>query len=244
MPDNPNPDPAQQGNPDPNARPEWLPEKFKDPEALVTSYTEMERRLSEEAQSRRALEDAFSDLSTQFEAAQQQNQNQPDPQQAQDWLAENYGFDQNQLQLMVQLANNVADTKLQAFQQSQQTNQMGFYEQTAAFVDSELKASLPDWDQYREKVSETVKQYPHLIPEDHLSSPVQLRNDLVNVYKLVRADDVEQQAKDAEERAAEFQRMKEQAQTLSGGIGRPMPQSEAAAEWDKIKSAGAREGGY
>lgn len=241
-----NQDPGQQGNPGDQQqedRPEWLPEKFKDPQALVNSYTEMERRLTDESNSRRALEDAFTEMSSQMEALQSQ-QNQPNLQQAQEWVAENYGFDQQQLQLMAQLASNIADTKLKAYQESQKPNTNALYEASAYNAEAELRAILPDWNDYRDKVAETIQQFPHLVPEDHLASPVALRNDLLNVYKLVRSDDVEKQATEAQQRAAEFERMKENAQTLTGGIGRPMAQSEADAEWAKVKAAGTREGGY
>ncbi len=219
-------------------RPAWLPEKFKTEEAFAESYTQLERRLTEEAKQRSAYEQGYSELAAEVEQLRQA-QELPDPQVAQNWLEEQW--ENNPLQTVAQLASqaaaNAVEEKFKAYQQQNAPVQQGQLQTAAALADYEMSQLAPDWGDYRNKVTELIQQFPHLVPEQHLTSPLELRQDLMTVYQLARSTDLEQKAQSAEQRATELEQMKVQAQTVSGSQGRPMAPDQAKAEWDAIRNA-------
>jgi hypothetical protein len=227
----------ERDNPE-DERPEWLPDKFKSPEDMARSYAEAERKISETTSQLSQYQEGYSDLHNQLEELKAQ-QNAPDPQVAQDWLEEQYAT--QPLQTMAQLAQQAADNavakQMAQYQQQTQPVQEAQFQLAAAYADEQMKSLAPDWEEYRGKVTELRSQFPHLIPKEHLASPLELTQDLTQVYQLARSTDLAQRAESAEQRATELEQMKINAQTMTGSLGRPMAPDQQKAEWDAIKSA-------
>ena len=224
------------------SRPDWLPEKFKTEEAFAESYTQLERRLTEEANQRAAYESGYAELAAEVE--QLRSQPQTDPEVARNWLEEQY--EQNPIQTVASIADQAAKNALaqfqQQFQQQQNPYQDGQYKTAAALADYELTRLEPEWETRRDEVSALIQQNPHFVPEAHLSDPIALRDDLLQVFKLARSNDLATRVEAAEQRAAELEHMKLNAQTMTGSMGRPMAPDAAKAEWEAIRNA--KPGGY
>jgi DNA repair exonuclease SbcCD ATPase subunit len=228
----------ERDNPEDEVRPEWLPDKFKSPEDMARSYAEAERKISETTSQLSQYQEGYSDLYNQIEELKAQS-NAPDPQVAQDWLEEQYATQplQTMAQLAAQAANNAVEERMKQYQQQTQPVQQAQFQIAAAYADAEMGKLAPDWEEYRGKVTDLMQQFPHLIPQDHLASPLELTQDLTQVYQLARSQDLAQRAESAEQRATELEQMKINAQTMTGSLGRPMAPDQQKAEWDAIKSA-------
>ncbi len=236
-------DPVDGTIPEDDGRPEWLPEKFKTPEDMARSYAEAERKISETTAQLGQYQEAYTDASSrleQLEAAQ----GLPDPAVAQNWLEEQWETNplQTVAQLATQAAQNAVQEQFKQYQQQAQPAQQGQLQTAAALADYEMQQLYPDWQEYRGKVTEIIQQFPHLVPEAHLSNPLDLRQDLTQVYQLARSQDLEQKAQTAEQRATELEQMKINAQTTPGSMGRPMAPDAQKAEWEIIMNA--TPGGY
>ena len=235
-------DPVE-GQSEEESRPDWLPEKFKSEEAFAESYTQLERRLTEEANQRAAYESGYAELAAEVEQLRA-SQTQPDPETAQNWLEEQYNNDpiRTTASIAAQAARNELAQFQQQFQQQQNPYQDGQYKTAAALADYELTRLEPEWETRRDEVSALIQQNPHFVPEQHLSDPIALREDLLKVFNLARSNDLAQRVEVAEQRAAELEHMKLNAQTMTGSMGRPMAPDAAKAEWEAIRNA--KPGGY
>lgn len=237
-------DPVTPDNPEEGVddRPAWLPENFESPEALAQSYKEAQRKITEMSQQNRAMEENYSSLAEQVEEMNSRpTQYSPSDLQAQ--LYEKYEADP--LGTTALLANQAA-AAMAAQIEEKLTKQFGSQvnpavqsqqELTAQYAWDGLKAANPDFTNYEDKVTEFIRENPHYLPREHLGSTQQVYNDLENVYKIVSRDDVANTAAQAAEQAAQFARMKQDAQTLSGSSGFPMPPDAEKAEWDRIRAA-------
>lgn len=234
-------DPAEgQDNPE-EVRPAWLPENFKEPEALVESYKEAQRKITEltgQVKTRDENLQSFSERLEQIEAEtsrQSQQTQQYDFQAAYDRAYEE-GDTRAIIALNAQLAQAAAEQAFQKLQPQQPASNDSNSEIVAKLAEAEVRARYGDWDDYREKIADTIKAQPWLLPDEALSSPRRLEAAFDNVYRIVKFDD--QGTAGQGNQAAELQRqMKLQAQSAVGAAGRPgSPDSDKEA-WERIKAA-------
>lgn len=231
------PDPATD-----NQVPEWVPEKFRsNPEKFAESYVELERRLTQEAEQRAALEQNYADLSGQFEAwtaqqTQAQQQTASDPYVAAYESAMETGDFKTALGIQAQLARMAAQeavqTTLPQVQQQFQTVEDATANQVANYAASQLQAEYgAQWEEARDAMSALVQANPHLIPESAKFDVNAAKAALDNVYKLATY------GKPATSPGVDTTQMKTLAQTASGQGGRVLSPDEAKAEWDAIRAA-------
>ena len=229
-------------------RPEWLPSKFDSPEKLAKAYGDLERQYEttrERAKYADTLEEQYAQLQAELDQRQQTPpQGQPDPQFAA--LAEQYGFEPEQVSMMVALSNHIADQKLQAYQQQTQPQyQQSQAEIVADMAFNSLKTKYGEsFEQASEQIAEKIRERPWLLPEEVLSSPQQTALALETVYHLVNpqaALPAEQQttlsALSAEQQSQLATMMKQQAQTAQGAGVRPPAPDADQAQWERVKQA-------
>lgn len=229
-------DPVEgQDNPE---RPEWLPENFESPEALARSYTEAQRKITEQAQQLRGLEDSINSLTAQqeqwFEA-----QSRPDPNDVRaQWLQ---AIEDDPVTAMYNIAQTAAQQVHQQYAEQSQ-NQPGIKpEDFAAFVaEQSLSAKYQDFSDpsVRSKISEVIQNDP-LYHQDNLwVNPDLATHALDRAYQTVKAQELLSGASVAQQQAADTRAMKLAAQSAVGASGRPDAPAADAEEWARIRSAG------
>ena len=232
-------DPTLEGADNPE-RPEWLPENFDSPEALVNSYRESQSKitktsqeLAEERRAREALEDAVQTLSAQFEAA-----NRPDPSNVYNQWQEQYEQDpfSTTLSLAQAVAQQTANEILK--QQQGQSAQSGVSPDVVAFIaDQTMGQSHSDWDEYKQRVSETIAENPLFQRDELWNSPQTAAQALDSAYQMVKAQDVLSGNSVVQQQLADTRAMKQAAQTATGASGRTPATPDDIAEWQRIKDA-------
>lgn len=235
-----------------NQRPPWLPENFDSPEALATSYTEAQRKITEQGNELSQLREDVESLSELAATLQQQPQQQQyQPQNEAEIIAGQYaeamenGDYRTALAIQAQITALAAQASVQqAFQQHQPDWQRGAQAQieTAAdFAVNSLRAQYPDWQEHEDKVEQVIKNSPHLAAGlQSARTPNEFYATLDNAYRLVKYDELVNGHQQQAQSFAQAEAAKLAAQTATGaGPGRVMAPGEAQAEWDAIKKAGA-----
>ena len=207
------------------SRPEWLPEKFKDESEFAASYSSLEDELRRRGETEREMRDQLESLTEALTALNAPQQQPQDQSQLTEQLQNAYENDP--IGTMVYLAQQVADERykaLQAQQQPQLVQQQQLQgELIASTAERVMETRFEDWSSYAPKVGEMIERNPLLLPNDALTSVDKTTSALESIYKQVKYDDlVRQQAGQISDQS----RMKEQAQTLSGGVTRPGAPSE------------------
>lgn len=232
------PDPAEKpDNPAPDARPEGLPDNFKNVEALASSYQELQRRLTEEAQTRSSIEQNYNELAQQFSEITSQPQtpsNDARAQVEQMWENDPLGTVAYLVQEGVQ--QGLKQTKKESEDLVNPALETQ-YQIVAAYADNAMTQAHEDWQDYGGKVADAIKAQPWLLPDRALASPQLATQALENVYKMVKADDILAGTVQTKDQSEADRQRKLQAQTASGAGGRPQTADEQQAEWDRIKGA-------
>ena len=239
------PDPAEgQSGEEQESRPDWLPEKFESVEAFTESYTNLERKLTEQGQEKNNLEYQLEDLYGRLQTVEAE-QRKPvfDPATDPTLLAYEQAMEQGDYRAALAISTNVAKANLMREQANQPPSEPPKDYEAWAFMaeQSAIQAvgSVEEWGAYKDRVAKEAANENF----DGLSAQ-QAGAKLAKLYKLVKAEDVLNNHQTMAQRQAEADRaMKMQAQGMSGSSGRlaePMP-DEAAA--DRIIKA-ARDGSY
>lgn len=215
--------------------PEWVPEKFRaNPEEFGKSYENLERSFHE---TRRQLKEQ-QDTMEQFILEQQEAANRP-VQQDPDQLYEAYQNDP--LSVTAALAQQAAQNAIAEYQKTQAPNAMASQkaqnELLAYNVDQMVSSQIPDWAEQKQKVAEFLQARPYLLPEAALGSPQTASEALMSAYKAMRYDEIQNQGKSqAEALSAENERLKQQAQMLSGSPGSPAQTDADNDYWKGVTS--------
>jgi hypothetical protein len=208
-------------------RPEWLPEKFKDVDEYNNSYRSLEEELRQRGVTQNEQAAQIDELRGVVEALQQPQYQQPqyqNQQQLQEQLLTAYEADPigTMIFLSQQAAQQAAQQAIQGYQQQyqpqQQQQQVMAGELMASQAERVLEARYQDWNEYAPKVGDLLEKNQHLLTPETLTSVEDTARVLEAVYKQVKYDDVVSQL---ESNGNDQTRMKEQAQTVSGGAGRP-----------------------
>ena len=244
----PDPNQEQSGEEQTPDRPEWLPEKFESVEAFAESYSNLERKLTEQGQEKNNLEYQLEDLYGRLQAveAETRESRKPayDPSTDPTLLAYEQAMEQGDYRAALAISTNVAKANLMREQQGRQQNAepQKDYEAWAFMAEqSAIQAvgSPEEWGQYKERVAEEAanENFEGL-------SATQAGQKLARLYKMVKAEDVLSNHQTMAQRQAENDRLaKIQAQGLTGSAGRPQEPTVDEAAADRIIKA-AREGSY
>jgi hypothetical protein len=207
-------------------RPEWLPDKFKDVDEYNNSYRNLEEELRQRGvtQNEQAAQiEQLQNMVAEMQPQQQQQQYQ-DPQHFQEQLMTAYEADPlgTTIFLQNQAAEQAVERRFQQymaqFQPQQQQQQIMAGELMAANAERSLEARYSDWGEYAPKVGDILERNQHLLTPEVLTSMDETARVLEGIYKQVKYDDVVNQLESA---SNDQTRMKQQAQTVSGGAGRP-----------------------
>jgi len=217
-------------NPD---RPEWLPENFKAPEDLVSSYTELQRTLTERGNANRNLEQIVASQQAQIEQIQATQTQQPEPDQNEWYTA----FEQDPIATQKALAEQTYD---QRFSQWQETQQKALQDLQNAQISSattaaygELDAQYSITEEQKEEMARVINEHPYLIPNDAVYDAQKYKGILENVYRIAVPNPGPPQTT-----SADLQRtMKLQAQTATGAGGHLSTADEDAQRWQEISNA-------
>jgi hypothetical protein len=226
-----------------DTRPEWLPEKFKDERDFLSSYNSLEEELRQRGKSQNEMQAQLDQMNSIVESLSVQSRQQYQPQQQQNNVDQIYAaYEADPVGTMAFLANQAAQQAAQQvfsqYQQQQmpqwQQQQMMQGELMATNAERVLEARHSDWQDYGSKVGEVLEANPALLSPDVLSSVDRTTDVLEMIYKQVKYDDVAQQLEAANGNTSQ---MKRQAQTVSGGAGRPGEPSEQDQKIDRLINA-------
>src|SRR5215831_16331007 len=204
-------------------------------EDFVSSYTSLQDELRQRGEAQNQMQEQLDQLSAFVEQQQQQQtyqRQQPQPDQnayaEQLWNA----YEQDPLGTVVFLAQQAAAQQLQQYQAQQQPQtqqqQIMAGDLMASSAERVLEARYPDWGEYGAKVGDVLEQNPALLSSEALTSVDATTKVLESIYKQVKYDDLASQLESA---TSDQTKMKLQAQSVSGGAGRP---GEVSADEEKI----------
>jgi len=247
MPEDLTPDPqsGQSGEEQTPERPEWLPEKFESVEAFAESYSNLERKLTEQGQEKNNLEYQLEDLYGRLQTVEQeQRRPQYDPQTDPTLLAYEQAMEQGDYRAALAISTNVAKANLMREQQAnpQNAEPPKDYEAWAFMAEQAAVQNIgsqEEWATYKERVAQEAasENFEGL-------SAAQAGQKLARIYKMVKAEDLLDNHQTMAQRQAEADRLaKIQAQGLTGNSGRPTEPVPDEAAADRIIKA-AREGSY
>lgn len=237
---------AQDDTPD---RPDWLPEQFDSPEAFAKSYGDLRVELQQRGESQKLLEQKIDSLETLIETVTTQQQ-QPQQQTA---LPSNYNeqlmnaYEQDPIGTMLFLSQQVAQNTVnetlrsQQPQNAQQAHLQG--EMVGAMAQQALGAKYDDWAEYGPRVAAAMEADPWLMPDSALASVNTAADRLESIYKQLKYDDITSGRVQQQPQSFDATRMKEQAQSVTGGIGRPGEPSEVDEKMARLIAA-ARNSSY
>lgn len=228
------------------SRPDWLPDNFSDPEGLVKSYKELESKFHSDRQRMKELEekaqraDEWDEWYQQQQAQQQMYSNDP-----RDKFAEVWEDPDRQREVALTMIQKLAALE----QQLQQTASRGpdpiTTELTADYAQNKMRAQYDDWDDYAEKVAETIRSNPRILGLTEQSTPAQLAQAIDSVYWMEKGKTLTTEQAQAAKEAAEAARVaKQQALTMSGGSSRPATQTEAEEYVKSLYEIAKNEQGY
>lgn len=250
--DLPDPEPVQ-ARPEPVEepdRPAWLPSKFKDEQAFAESYGELERRFYELSREKQEAEEYAAAMAEQLEAQEEQYQ-QPqeqalNPLAAQYQQAYEMGDVQTMLAVQAYMANQIAEEKVKAIQQSQPQEDPVQQELWAHYTDSVAKEAFEkkygeSWDTIKQDVGQYIQGHMYLL--NGAETPAQAASRLVEAADYVRATrGVDQGA--VGNPAADVNRGKFLGQTLTGHGARTQASQDAAQDLVERMKGLSRPYGY
>lgn len=216
--------------------PAWVPEKFKsDPSKFGESYSNLEREFHE---TRRQLK-AQQETMEQYIATQQQAAAEAPVEQNTDQLYAAY--EQDPVGTMAWLAQQAVEQGIRGLQPQLQAREAPIRQAQndllAYTVDQMVASQIPDWADQKQKVADYVQARPYLLTEQALASPQTASEALVSAYKSMRFDDIQNQGQSqAETLRAENERLKIQAQTLTGSPGSPAQTDADTDYWKSVAS--------
>jgi hypothetical protein len=227
-------DPVE-GQDNPDERPEWLPDNFNSPEDLARSYSEAQRKITEQAQQLRGLEDSINSLTTQQEQWFAQ-QNQPDPNTVYSQWEE--AFNNDPIGTIAAIANSTAEQVHKQYAQQAQS-QPGIKPEDYAAREGvrAMEATYSDWNDYKEKVGEIVQRDPLFANDAIWVNPDLTQQALDRAYQIAKAQDVLAGNTVVQQQLADTRQMKLNAQTAVGASGRPDATTADAEEWARIKAS-------
>ena len=248
MPEDITPDPALEAGQsgDDDQRPEWLPEKFKSPEDLAKSYTELERKLTEEGENRSNLEAQLGDLYEQFESSQQaaQQAQRPayDPSTDPTLLAYEQAMENGDYRAALAIQAGLMQTIVQQQTPAQPQENPRDYEAWAFVAEQtaiQQVGGADEWAQYKDQVLAEAKAENF----DNLSAQ-QAGQRLARIWKMAKADDVLNNQQTVAQQQAEAERQRKlDAQSISGSGGHPPAPTKDEQTVSSIIKA-AKEGTY
>lgn len=228
-------DPTLEGADNPE-RPEWLPENFTSPEDLARSYSEAQRKITEQAQQMKGLEDAVNTMREQQEQFIA-SQNQPDPEMVQSQWQEMLEADP--VNTVAQIAAASAQQAIQQYQQQQQPVGENLTALVAAYADQTLQAKYgQDWEDNKAKVGEIIQSNPLFQNDQFWTNPQSATAALENAYKLARTDEILSGNTVVQQQMNDTRQMKLAAQTANGASGSHAAPADDQSEWERIKNAG------
>ena len=222
-------------------RPEWLPENFKDEQAFAASYKEAERKMHEATTRAKELEEQNRQWQ-EWAQTQEQAARQPatDPR-AQ--LYEMWEDPDRQPELVLHLAQQLADVQQQLAQTQTRGPDPVLTEVTAELAFNKARAEHPDWDDDPDQIAEIVQENPHILGNAEQTTPAQFAKGLDLAYSIAKGRALATNQGQAVNDAAEAARLaKQQAQTMSGQSARPATQSADEEYWARVRAADS--GGY
>lgn len=250
--DLPDPEPVQQQPAPPveENRPAWLPSKFKDEQAFAESYGELERRFYELSREKQEAEEYAAAMAEQLqyhEEAQQQPQEPAlNPLAAQMQQAWENGDFNSMLALQAYMANQIAEEKVKAIQQSQPQEDPVQQELWAHYTDSVAKEAFEkkygeSWDTIKQDVGQYIQSHMYLL--NGAETPAQAASRLVEAADYVRATrGVDQGA--VGNPAANVNQGKFLGQTLTGHGARTQSAQDAAADLKERMAQLSKSYGY
>lgn len=238
------PDPEPLEAPEPveaeteNGRPDWLPGNFKDEHEFASAYKSAQDKIREQGEAQKNLESQLSQLTSLVENIQPGNfQQQQVPSNANEQLMAAYENDP--IGTVVFLASQASQ---QQFHQLQQQQQPQFQQQQqlqgeliANTAERVMEAKFEDWGDYGKRVGDLIDKNPNLLPNDVLLSLERTTDTLEAIYKQVKYDDLVYQIENGT--AADHTRMKQQAQSISGNVGKPGQASELDDKMARLTAA-------
>ena len=240
----PDPEPLEPEVTEPEApeveRPAWLPEKYKDAEAFVEGYHNLEEELRQRGESQNEMQAQLDQLSSMIDQQQSYQQTQQTSQQDPNAYAEQLmnAYEADPHGTIVFLSQQAAADAIQQYQlqtqpQTQQQQEMAG-DLMAQSAERVLEARHTDWNEYAAKVGDVLELNPGLLTQESLTSVDRTVNVLEAIYKQVKYDDLATQLEAAN---GDQTRMKQQAQSVSGGAGRPGTISENEETINRIIAA-------
>lgn len=219
-------------------RPDWLPEKFKSVDAFVAAYGEAERRITEQGQQLAAQNETLSTFSQQLEELSAASRTpQADPSQVNNQWQELYENDPigTMVLLNQQLAQQNAEVLRQEIRALAGSTQDSSTETTALLVNRTMHEKYADFDELKDDIAAEIENNLLLRDDDLYKAYPTAIAALEQAYRNVKtALPPEHQHSLNNER----ERMKLEAQGLTGAGGRPPAEDEGREAWARIKNAG------
>jgi len=240
----PDPNAGQSGEEETPERPAWLPEKFESVEAFADSYSNLERKLTEQGQEKNNLEYQLEDLYGRLQAVEAETRKPAfNPDTDPTLLAYEQAMEQGHYRAALAISTNVAKANLMREQANQpQPEPQKDYEAWAFMAEQAAINQIGDpeeWGRYKERVAQEAASENF----EGLSS-VKAGEKLAKLYKYVKAEDLLNNQQTLAQQRAEADRLaKIQAQGLTGNSGRPQEPVPDEAAADRIINA-ARDGSY
>jgi hypothetical protein len=231
-----------QGQEQEEQRPEWLPDNFKSPEALAQSYREAERKLHEQAEQLKAVQEraAQADEYERYYQQQQDAQRAGDPRER---FIELWEDPDRQPELVIHMAERINQLEQQVSQSAQRGPDPVTTEIAAELAQNAVRAQHEDWDTYADEIAQVVQANPHYLGVTEQSTPKQIAEGLDSVYWMVKGRSQSTvQADAAQQQQSAQSAARQQAQTLSGQGTRPPTLSDDEQYWDRVRAA--ESGGY
>lgn len=239
----PTPDPEE-------VRPDWLPDNFVDGPALAKSYAEASRKITEQGQQLSELNESVESLTelaaTLQQAPPQYQQQSQDPAEqiyAQYENAMNEGDYRSALAIQAQIGQLAAQAAVKSYQQDQQPQWQQNQQRDAEIIANQatyaLKTAYPDFDEYTDRVADTIKGNSALLQSlQNANTPTAFASILDSAYKLAKYEDSQTSAL---AQVGQAEAAKLAAQTATGsGPARQMSPDAAQAEWAAIKNSGGQ----
>jgi hypothetical protein len=245
------PTPVEPGGEPPaqEARPEWLPGNFESPEQLAQSWSEANRKITEQGQETARLRDELDSMAELVQQSQMQPPQQYDYQQNPLAMAAQQAWDNGDAQAFLainaQIADAVANEKFQALQQAQQPNKAANDSMLAVYGDMAERNLQQTYgpDLYGElsgRAAELLQSGQVQITDPNSLGGVQSAMD--TAFRHAASEKLFKQQQDAAAVAAEDAKVRQaklDGQTLQPSGGRPPAPDQQEQVWNEIVAAGA-----
>lgn len=228
-------------------RPEWLPEKFKDESEFAHAYKNLETELTRRGEETKDFQSKIDQLTAMVETLNEKENTPPPPATSADDVREQLqaAYERDPIGTIALMAQNygsqAAEAKWNEYrsqvephtkQQADQANQL-----LAVAVDNMMNQRHEDWDEMKDVIRKEIDKDPYLLPQEVVQQgPEATARALERVYKTVKAERTLEQL-EAGTLTTSTERMKIQAQGLTGVGGRPGQKSDSEQAADAIVKA-------